>query len=97
MLVERGIPRSFSGDTLLEKITPNPVVDVNLPIEQRPYDSILDTLLRYNVARIYPGHGIVFGHSSQRMQRSRNTLPAAVEPGWGVWQKVPTMPALRVH
>jgi hypothetical protein len=71
MFVERGTQGAFSGDTRLEKITPNPVVEVNLPLEQKPYNSIscfkdsLDTLLGFNAARIYPGHGPDFGHGSQ--------------------------------
>jgi len=62
----------FSGDTLLEKITPNPVVEVNLPGIANGYRSIasyrqsLAKIGGLNAARVFPGHGPVFSGATER-------------------------------
>lgn len=62
----------FSGDTLLEQITPNPVAEFNLPDKQNGYRSIsafsdsLQWIARQHVTRVLPGHGPSFSHGKQR-------------------------------
>jgi glyoxylase-like metal-dependent hydrolase (beta-lactamase superfamily II) len=62
----------FAGDTLLEKITPNPVVEVNLPPIGQEYRSIaryrqsLATIALLGNARVLPGHGPAFADAAGR-------------------------------
>lgn len=62
----------FSGDALLEKITPNPVVDFGLPDQQNGYRSLVDfsQSLRWmhgqDVTKVLPGHGAAFDQARQR-------------------------------
>ena len=62
----------FSGDTLLEKITPNPVAEFSLPDAPDGYRSIerfsasLQGIAQLDVARVLPGHGPAFTRSQQR-------------------------------
>jgi glyoxylase-like metal-dependent hydrolase (beta-lactamase superfamily II) len=62
----------FSGDTLLEKITPNPVAEFSLPDEQNDYCSVsnfsvsLQSIIQLNITRVLPGHGPYFSHGQRR-------------------------------
>ena len=62
----------FSGDFLLEHITPNPVAEFSLPAASNDYGSLarftssLQWLLRQDVVQVRPGHGSSFGHARQR-------------------------------
>jgi glyoxylase-like metal-dependent hydrolase (beta-lactamase superfamily II) len=62
----------FSGDFLLENITPNPVAEFGLPNEQNGYCSIsrfstsLQWMLQQEVTQVLPGHGPAFAHARQR-------------------------------
>jgi glyoxylase-like metal-dependent hydrolase (beta-lactamase superfamily II) len=62
----------FSGDTLLEKITPNPVTEFISSSTQAPYRSIiafmesLQKIKALSVEKVLPGHGPPFGGSRER-------------------------------
>ena len=64
--------RLFSGDFLLEHITPNPVAEFSLPGGQNGYGSLarftssLEWLVAQDVAQVLPGHGSDFAHARQR-------------------------------
>lgn len=62
----------FSGDTLLEKITPNPVAEFGLPDEQDGYQSVsrfstsLQSIIQLGITQVLPGHGPYFSHGQRR-------------------------------
>jgi glyoxylase-like metal-dependent hydrolase (beta-lactamase superfamily II) len=62
----------FSGDFLLEHITPNPVAEFSSPEGQNSYGSLarftssLQWLVAQDVAQVRPGHGSPFTHARQR-------------------------------
>jgi glyoxylase-like metal-dependent hydrolase (beta-lactamase superfamily II) len=62
----------FSGDFLLEHITPNPVAEFGLPEGPNGYGSVacfsssLQWMLGQDVAQVLPGHGAAFTHARQR-------------------------------
>ena len=62
----------FSGDFLLEHITPNPVAEFSLPGELNGYRSLaqftssLQWLLGQKIHQVLPGHGAPFAHPRQR-------------------------------
>lgn len=62
----------IAGDTLLEKITPNPVVEVNLPASANGYRSIasyrqsLAKIAGLKAMRVFPGHGPAFADAAGR-------------------------------
>jgi glyoxylase-like metal-dependent hydrolase (beta-lactamase superfamily II) len=62
----------FSGDFLLEHITPNPVAEFGLPEGPNGYDSVacftssLQWLVRQEITQVLPGHGAPFGQARQR-------------------------------
>ena len=64
----------FSGDTLLEKITSNPVVEVKPSKDNRGYKSLetykatLDNLALKPVTTVMPGHGAPFSNHHKRIQ-----------------------------
>lgn len=64
----------FSGDFLLEHITPNPVTEFGLPTGPNGYGSLacftssLQWLVRQAITEVLPGHGAPFGHVRQRGQ-----------------------------
>lgn len=61
------------GDTILEKITPNPIVELNPPQHQENYRSIphfresLKAIAALNPALLRPGHGRDFSHTRERI------------------------------
>ena len=63
----------FSGDTLLKKITPNPVVEIKPPETDPGYRSIpryltsLDKIAQLAVDRVLPGHGLAFCDMKDRI------------------------------
>jgi glyoxylase-like metal-dependent hydrolase (beta-lactamase superfamily II) len=63
----------FAGDTLLEKITPNPVAEISRPADIDPYRSIacyrrsLEKLAALKISRVMPGHGEVYTTAEQRI------------------------------
>jgi glyoxylase-like metal-dependent hydrolase (beta-lactamase superfamily II) len=65
----------FSGDTLLEKITPNPVVELMPPRDDGGYRSLsrytasLDRLAALAVKKVRPGHGSAFGGHCKRVEQ----------------------------
>jgi glyoxylase-like metal-dependent hydrolase (beta-lactamase superfamily II) len=64
----------FGGDTLLEKITPNPVAETSLPPGVKGYRSIpsyrrsLKKLSSLGIHKVMPGHGSPFTHAGDRMK-----------------------------
>ena len=62
----------FSGDFLLENITPNPVAEFCLPDEMNSYRSLpafaasLRWVLRQKIHQVLPGHGPAFFHAQKR-------------------------------
>ena len=62
----------FSGDFLLEHITPNPVAEFGLPEGPNDYGSLtnftasLQWLLEQNPTRVLPGHGAAFSQAGPR-------------------------------
>ncbi len=62
----------FSGDFLLEHITPNPVAEFGLPEGQNGYGSLtrftasLQWLLQQDLTRVLPGHGAAFNQAGPR-------------------------------
>jgi len=62
----------FSGDTLLEKITPNPVAEFSLPDEYNGYCSVsrfsasLKSIIQMDITQVLPGHGPYFSHGQGR-------------------------------
>ena len=71
-LVDEAGGTVFSGDFLLEHITPNPVAEFGLPEGQNGYGSLshftasLQWLQQQEVARILPGHGAPFTQPRSR-------------------------------
>lgn len=63
----------FSGDTLLESITPNPVIELDNPLFNGVYPSLrnytksLAILKGLPVKRVWPGHGNLFQDHVQRI------------------------------
>ncbi len=63
----------FSGDTLLKKITPNPVAEIQPPETDPDYRSIprylasLDKISQLAVDSILPGHGSIFFNMKERI------------------------------
>ena len=61
------------GDTVLEKITPNPIVELNPPRHQENYRSIphyrksLETIAALNPSLLRPGHGQDFSQAQERI------------------------------
>jgi glyoxylase-like metal-dependent hydrolase (beta-lactamase superfamily II) len=62
----------FSGDFLLEHITPNPVAEFSRPEGPNGYGSVarfsssLQWLIQQDVTQVLPGHGPSFSHARQR-------------------------------
>lgn len=59
----------FSGDTLLQSLTPTPVIELDNPVFNwaypsfQKYDQSLNLLKKLSITSVYPGHGNVFeGH-----------------------------------
>lgn len=67
----------FSGDTLLQKITPNPVVEIQTPEADPDYRSIpryqasLNKIGQLAVDRVLPGHGSAFCDMKARIASLR--------------------------
>ena len=71
-LLNRGDGTLFSGDFLLENITPNPVAEFSRPEGPNSFGSLasftasLQWLIQQDVSRVLPGHGPCFVHARQR-------------------------------
>ena len=89
----------FSGDSLLEKITPNPVVEIVSPekngvyLSIQHYKSTLELIKSLPVIQVLPGHGNSFtGHDTRADQiiahhRQRKALVLKILKGYAVKDK----------